>query len=128
MLVLLIAGMFMDAVTIMFICLPIFLPVMRELQWDPIWFGVLVVSVVEVGLIPPPLGMNLYVIASSVPNLRFETVAAGVVPFLRADFVRIALLVAIPALLSTAVQNPATRRRKTRPGGSGLRHGARAYQ
>jgi TRAP-type C4-dicarboxylate transport system permease large subunit len=56
------------------------------------------VSVVEIGLITPPLGMNLFVIAGSVDDLRFETVARGVLPFLLADFVRVALLVVIPAL------------------------------
>ncbi|MDZ5697482.1 TRAP transporter large permease [Chelativorans sp. M5D2P16] len=93
-----ILGCFLDSLSMMLITLPLVFPIVQEMGIDPIWFGVLVVSVVEVGLITPPLGMNLYVIASSVPNLRFETVAAGVVPFLLADFVRIALLVAIPAL------------------------------
>ncbi|MFD1343304.1 TRAP transporter large permease [Litorisediminicola beolgyonensis] len=93
-----ILGCFLDSLSMMLITLPLVFPIILDLGIDPIWFGVLVVSVVEIGLITPPLGMNLYVIASSVDGLKFETVAAGVVPFLAADAVRIALLVAFPAL------------------------------
>lgn len=97
-LVYLILGCFLDSLSMMLITLPIVFPLVTSLGIDPIWFGILVVSVVEIGLITPPLGMNLFVIASSVEDLRFETVAAGAVPFLVADLVRLALLVAIPAL------------------------------
>ena len=93
-----ILGCFLDSLSMMLITLPIVFPIVVSLGFDPIWFGVLVVSVVEIGLITPPLGMNLYVITASVDDLRFETVARGVVPFLLADFLRIGLLVAIPAL------------------------------
>ena len=93
-----ILGCFLDSLSMMLITLPLVYPVILDLGIDPIWFGVLVVSVVEIGLITPPLGMNLYVIASSVEDLKFETVAVGVVPFLLADVLRIALLVSIPAL------------------------------
>ena len=94
-------GCFLDSLSMMLITLPIVFPIITHLGYDPIWFGVLVVSVVEIGLITPPLGMNLYVIAASVEDLRFETVAIGTVPFLIADFVRVALLVGIPALSMT---------------------------
>jgi tripartite ATP-independent transporter DctM subunit len=93
-----ILGCFLDSLSMMLITLPIVFPIITHLGYDPIWFGVLVVSVVEIGLITPPLGMNLYVIAASVEDLRFETVALGTVPFLLADFVRMVLLVSIPAL------------------------------
>ncbi|NMM43553.1 TRAP transporter large permease [Rhodospirillaceae bacterium KN72] len=96
-----ILGCFLDSLSMMLITLPIVFPLVTSLGYDPIWFGVLVVSVVEIGLITPPLGMNLFVIAASTPDLKFETVARGVVPFLLADLVRIALLVAIPALSLT---------------------------
>ena len=97
-LVYVVLGCFLDSLSMMLITLPLVYPVMIDLGIDPIWFGVLVVSVVEIGLITPPLGMNLYVITSAVEDLRFETVAARVLPFLMADFVRVALLVAIPSL------------------------------
>ena len=93
-----ILGCFLDSLSMMLITLPIVFPIIIDLGYDPIWFGILVVSVVEIGLITPPLGMNLYVITGAVDGLRFGTVAAGVLPFLVADAVRVALLVAIPAL------------------------------
>ena len=96
-----ILGCFLDSLSMMLITLPIVFPIITHLGYDPIWFGVLVVSVVEIGLITPPLGMNLYVIAASVEDLHFETVAIGTVPFLIADFIRLVLLVSIPALSLT---------------------------
>lgn len=91
-------GCFLDSLSMMLITLPILFPVVMDLGYDPIWFGVLVVSVVEIGLITPPLGMNLFVITASVENLRFETVAIGALPFIAADMVRLTLLVAFPSL------------------------------
>ena len=82
MLILLIAGMFMDAITIMFIALPIFLPVSRELGWDPVWFGVLVMVNLAIGLFTPPVGINLYV-AANITKLPLERIAYGALPFLR---------------------------------------------
>ena len=96
-----ILGCFLDSLSMMLITLPIVFPLVLALGYDPIWFGVLVVSVVEIGLITPPLGMNLFVISASSPGLKFETVAAGVLPYLVADFIRVALLVSIPALSLT---------------------------
>jgi TRAP-type C4-dicarboxylate transport system permease large subunit len=82
----------------MLITLPIFFPLIVKLGYDPIWFGVLVTSVVEIGLITPPVGMNLFIIASVDKRMKFETAAAGVVPFLIADAVRLALLILFPGL------------------------------
>ena len=95
--VLLIAGMFMDAITIMFITLPIFLPVMRELGWDPVWFGVLVMINLAIGLITPPVGINLYV-AANLTRLPLERIARGALPFLATSFIGLALVAAIPQL------------------------------
>ncbi|MFV0492775.1 MAG: TRAP transporter large permease [Pseudorhodobacter sp.] len=97
MVILLIAGMFMDAVTVMFICLPIFLPVMRELGWDPVWFGVLVMVNLAIGLITPPVGINLYV-AANVTRLPIEKVARGAMPFLLACLIGIAVIGLFPQL------------------------------
>lgn len=86
MLILLIAGMFMDAVTVMFISLPIFMPVVHQLGWDPVWFGVLLMVNLAIGLITPPVGINLYV-AANVTKLSIEKVAKGALPFLLASLV-----------------------------------------
>src|SRR3546814_9338851 len=87
MLVLLIAGMFMDAITIMFIALPIFLPVARELGWDLVWFGVVVMINLAIGLITPPIGINLFV-AANITNLPLERIERGAMPFLIPSLVR----------------------------------------
>lgn len=68
------------------------------LGYDMVWFGVLVVTVAEIGLITLPVRMNLIVVQATVPVLRQETVVCGILPFIIADLVRLALLVAVPAL------------------------------
>jgi C4-dicarboxylate transporter DctM subunit len=97
MLILLLAGMFMDAVTVMFISLPIILPVVHKLGWDPVWFGVLVMVNLAIGLITPPVGINLYV-AANVTRLPIERVARGALPFLLASLVGLAIIAAFPSL------------------------------
>jgi len=97
-LVYIILGCFLDSLSMMLITLPIFFPLIIKLGYDPIWFGVLVTSVVEIGLITPPVGMNLFIIASVTEKLKFEVAARGVLPFLAADCVRLLLLASIPSL------------------------------
>jgi len=102
MVILLIAGMFMDPVTVMFIALPIFLPVAREMGWDPVWFGVLVMVNLAIGLITPPVGINLYV-AANVTRLSIERVARGTMPFLLASLVGIIVVAAVPQMSQVLV-------------------------
>ncbi|WP_378943010.1 TRAP transporter large permease [Paracoccus sp. R86501] len=97
MLILLIAGMFMDAITVMFITLPIVLPVMHELGWDPVWFGVLVMINLAIGLITPPVGVNLFV-AANVTNISIERVARGALPFLIATLLGLGVVAAFPSM------------------------------
>lgn len=97
MIILLIAGMFMDAITIMFISLPIFLPVARELDWDPIWFGVLVMINLAIGLFTPPVGINLYV-AANITRLPLERIALGAIPFLITSLIGLTIVAAFPQL------------------------------
>ncbi|MGY6705397.1 TRAP transporter large permease [Roseinatronobacter sp.] len=97
MVILLVAGMFMDPVTVMFIALPIFLPVAREMGWDPVWFGVLVMVNLAIGLITPPVGINLYV-AANVTRMKIEQVARGTMPFLLASLLGIAVVAAVPSM------------------------------
>jgi C4-dicarboxylate transporter DctM subunit len=105
MLILLVAGMFMDAVTVMFISLPIFLPVMRELGWDPVWFGVLVMVNLAIGLITPPVGINLYV-AANVTRMSIERVARGALPFLLMSLVGLAIIGLFPQLSLILLEMP----------------------
>ncbi|MCD1644832.1 TRAP transporter large permease [Aurantimonas coralicida] len=95
--VVLVAGMFMDAITIMFITLPIFLPVVRELGWDPVWFGVLLMVNLAIGLFTPPVGINLFV-AANITRLSLEKIAMGAIPFLLTSLVGLALVAAFPGL------------------------------
>ncbi|MEO9786859.1 MAG: TRAP transporter large permease [Aurantimonas coralicida] len=95
--VVLVAGMFMDAITIMFITLPIFLPVVRELGWDPVWFGVLLMVNLAIGLFTPPVGINLFV-AANITRLSLEKIALGAIPFLLTSLVGLALVAAFPGL------------------------------
>ena len=69
-----------------------------HLGLDPIWFGILIVVVVEIGLISPPVGMNLFVINALLPQVPTRTVFHGVLPFMIADVVRLCILVAFPII------------------------------
>ena len=93
-----ILGCFMDALSMILLTLPFVFPLTTTLGFDPIWFGIIIISVVEVGLITPPVGMNLFVILASTPGLRLQTISRGVVSFLLADVMRLALIILFPAL------------------------------
>ncbi|WP_138472201.1 TRAP transporter large permease [Poseidonocella sp. HB161398] len=96
-LVLLIAGMFMDAITIMFICLPIFLPVVHQMGWDPVWFGIFLSITLAIGLFTPPVGINLFV-AANMTGLTLERIAGAAIPFLIASLAGILVVGAWPDL------------------------------
>lgn len=94
----LVLGCFMDSMSMILLTVPLLAPVAIGLGYDMIWFGVLVVTVAEVGLITPPLGMNLFIVQGTVSGLRQSHVVRGIAPFILADLVRLALLVAFPVL------------------------------
>jgi len=94
----LLLGSIMDSFGVMIITLPVVTPIILDLGYDMLFWGILMLVVVEIGMITPPFGMNLFIIKSIDPNVRIGTVMKGVVPFIIADFVKIALLVAFPAL------------------------------
>ncbi len=94
----LVLGCLMDAMAMIILTVPIVFPVIKQLGFDPIWFGVIIVMTVELGLIHPPVGMNVFVIKSVVGELKFSTIFRGVAPFIVTDLLRLALLVALPIL------------------------------
>jgi tripartite ATP-independent transporter DctM subunit len=98
-LVFMILGMFLDAMAMIILMVPIVFPVILELGFDPIWFGVIIVMTVELGLITPPVGMNVYVINSIASRVSLPTIFKGVLPFVLADVLRLILLIAFPALV-----------------------------
>jgi C4-dicarboxylate transporter, DctM subunit len=77
---------------------PIIFPVIRTLGFDPIWFGVIIVMTVELGLIHPPVGMNVFVIKSVIKDVTFATIFKGVLPFIVTDLLRLVILVAFPII------------------------------
>jgi len=100
----LILGCFMDSLSMILLTVPIFFPIVVELDFGlapeafGLWFGILVLIVVEVGLITPPVGMNLFVINSMADGVPMTKTYAGAVPFLLSDLVRVAVLVLFPSI------------------------------
>jgi tripartite ATP-independent transporter DctM subunit len=92
-------GMFLDPIGLMLLTLPLFLPLFQAAGLDLIWIGVLVVKFIEIGLITPPVGMNVYVINSVTANdVRLETIFRGVVWFLLCEVIVVTLLIAFPSI------------------------------
>ncbi|MBV8790948.1 MAG: TRAP transporter permease [Pseudolabrys sp.] len=94
----LVLGCLMDAMAMIILTVPIIFPVVTHLGFDPIWFGVIIVMTVELGLIHPPVGMNVFVIKSVVKEVSFATIFKGVIPFILTDLVRLVILIAFPIL------------------------------
>ena len=92
----LVLGCLMDALAMIIITVPIIFPVIKELGFDPIWFGVIIVMTVELGLIHPPVGMNIFVIKSVVEDVKISTIFYGVLPFIVTDILRLIILIAFP--------------------------------
>jgi len=94
----------MDSLSMILLTIPIIYPIMSGLDFGlsptdfSIWFGVLVLVVVEVGLITPPVGMNLFIINSMSPDTRMTETYRGVLPFVVSDIVRTIILVAFPPI------------------------------
>jgi C4-dicarboxylate transporter, DctM subunit len=93
-----ILGTAMEELSMVLLTVPIFFPLVVQLGFDPVWFGIIIVVVVEIGLISPPVGMNIFVLRSLLPEVPTSTVFRGVVPFLFADCIRLAILVAFPII------------------------------
>ena len=94
----LVLGCLMDALAMIILTVPIIFPVIKALGFDPIWFGVIIVMTVELGLIHPPVGMNIFVIKSVVEDAKISTIFYGVLPFIITDILRLILLIALPVL------------------------------
>jgi tripartite ATP-independent transporter DctM subunit len=98
MLMYLVLGCLMDAMAMIILTVPIIFPVVTALGFDPIWFGVIIVMTVELGLIHPPVGMNVFVIKSVVSDVNFTTIFVGVLPFIITDLIRLVILIAFPII------------------------------
>ncbi|MBV9632207.1 MAG: TRAP transporter permease [Xanthobacteraceae bacterium] len=98
MLMYLLLGCLMDALAMVILTVPIMFPVILHLGFDPIWFGVIIVMTVELGLIHPPVGMIVFVIKSVVHDVDFLTIFKGVLPFILTDLLRLTILIAFPMI------------------------------
>lgn len=98
MLMYLVLGCLMDAMAMIILTIPIIFPVIVALGFDPLWFGVIIVMTVELGLIHPPVGMNVFVIKSVIKDVKLSTIFKGVLPFVATDILRLAVLIIFPVI------------------------------
>jgi len=91
-------GTVIEGLAMIFLTVPIFVPLVEGLGFDLIWFGIVMVMVVEISLITPPIGLNVFVIKSMLPEVPLKTIFRGIAPFFIADIIRLALVVFIPSL------------------------------
>jgi len=94
----LLGGCFMDALALITLTIPIIFPLVIALGFDPIWFGVIIVLVTEMGVITPPVGVNVYVIKGIAEDVPLETIFKGIIPFLLALVVAVVILIAFPQI------------------------------
>ena len=110
-LIYLVLGCFMDALAMILLTVPIFFPIVVNLGFDPVWFGIIVVMVVELGLITPPIGMNVFVIKGMAQHVPLQTIYRGVIPFVLAQILLVILVFLFPQIAlwlpdtANAIQN-----------------------
>ena len=91
-------GCVLESMSMILLTVPMFYPLVAHLGYDLIWFGIIVVVVTEISMITPPVGLNVFVLRSVLPDVPTQTVFRGVMPFVIADVVRLGILVAFPAI------------------------------
>jgi C4-dicarboxylate transporter, DctM subunit len=93
-----ILGTVMEELTMVLLTIPLFFPIVTALGFDPVWFGVLIVMIVQIGLISPPVGMNLFVLNALLPSVGLNAIFKGCWPFVLAMVSVLILLIAFPQL------------------------------
>ncbi|KJS37830.1 MAG: C4-dicarboxylate ABC transporter permease [Rhodospirillaceae bacterium BRH_c57] len=94
----LLLGCVMDSIAMLLLTVPVVYPLVETAGFDPVWFGIITVIAVEMGLITPPVGMNVFVIKSVAPQVPIKEIFRGVMPFVLSDVLRLALLILFPVL------------------------------
>jgi C4-dicarboxylate transporter DctM subunit len=89
-------GCIMDSLAMILLTVPIFYPLITALGFDPIWFGIIIVRAAEIGLITPPVGLNVFVISGITKDIPMYTIFKGIIPFIIADICHVILLVTVP--------------------------------
>jgi len=92
-------GMFMDAIGMLLLTLPVVYPAVIALGYDPIWFGIIVVKMAEICLITPPIGLNCFVVNGVRPDIPLTTVFRGILPFFIADVITVGVFIAFPDII-----------------------------
>jgi tripartite ATP-independent transporter DctM subunit len=93
-----ILGTAMEELSMILLTVPVFFPLVVGLGFDPVWFGILIVVVVQIGLISPPVGMNMFVVKNMLPGISTGTIFRGVTPFVIAEIVLLGILLAFPEI------------------------------
>ncbi len=93
-----ILGCLLDSLAMILLTIPIVFPIIKALGYDPVWFGIIIVMVVELGLITPPIGMNVFVIKGIAKEVPLETIFRGVTPFIIAQVILIFIIIAFPQI------------------------------
>ena len=93
-----ILGCMLESLSMILLTVPLFFPLVVHLGLDPVWFGIIVVTAVEISLITPPVGLNVFVLRTLLPEISLGTMFRGVAPFIVADFVRLSILIAFPII------------------------------
>ena len=96
--ILVVMGCFLESLSMVLLMVPIFTPIAFPMGFDPVWFGIVVVMVTELSFITPPVGMNLFVLKSTIGDVSMRTIYRGVLPFAAADIVRISVIVLFPSI------------------------------
>ena len=91
-------GCLLNSLAMILLTIPIVFPIVKALGYDPVWFGIIMVMVVELGLITPPIGMNVFVIKGITKDIPLETIFRGVTPFIIAQIILIAVLIVFPSI------------------------------
>jgi C4-dicarboxylate transporter, DctM subunit len=91
-------GTVMEELTMVLLTIPLFFPIVMALGFDPVWFGVLIVMVIQIGLISPPVGMNLFVINALLPTVGLLNIFRGTWPFVAVQIITLAILLAFPGI------------------------------
>jgi C4-dicarboxylate transporter, DctM subunit len=95
----LVLGCLLESLSMILLTIPIFFPIVKSLGFDPVWFGVIIVVVVEIGMITPPIGLNVFVLKATLKDVPVTTIFRGVGYFIVADIVRLALFIFWPQVV-----------------------------
>ncbi|MEO8310492.1 MAG: TRAP transporter large permease [Caldimonas sp.] len=95
-LIYIVLGTAMEELSVILLTIPIFFPLVTGMGFDPVWFGIIIVVIMQIGLISPPVGMNMFVVKSMLPGVSTAAIFRGVTPFVFAEIVLLAILIAFP--------------------------------